>query len=114
MATDSILPPHEWTVGALLRWTGGYFQDQGIDSPRAAAEILLAHGLGCRRIDLYLRFDQPLGGAERDRYRELVRRRVRREPVAYITGQREFWSLPLGVDASVLIPRPDTAPGPGR
>ncbi len=72
------------------------------------AEILLAHTLGCRRIDLYMRFDQPVDQAARDRFKILVQRRMRREPVAYITAEREFWSLPLGVDPSVLIPRPDS------
>ena len=108
MAKEPNSPPPEWTVGSLLRWTTDYFKKAGIESPRMAAEMLLAHTLGCERIDLYLRFDQPLSGAERDRFRTLVRRRLRREPVAYITGQREFWSLPLAVDPSVLIPRPDS------
>jgi len=97
-----------WTVLTLLRRATDHLREQGIDSPRAAAEILLAHALGCRRIDLYLRFDQPVEAAERNRFRDLVRRRLRREPVAYITGSREFWSLPLAVDPSVLIPRPET------
>ncbi len=101
-------PPAPWTVLTLLRRATDHFQDQGIDSPRAAAEILLAHALDCRRIDLYLRFDQPVEAAERDRFRDLVRRRLHREPVAYITGVREFWSLPLAVNPSVLIPRPET------
>lgn len=101
-------PQASWTVLALLRRATDHLREQGIDSPRATAEILLAHALGCRRIDLYLRFDQPVEAAERDRFRDLVRRRLRREPVAYITGFREFWSLPLAVDASVLIPRPET------
>lgn len=100
--------PTAWTVLTLLRRATDHLRDRGIDSPRAAAEILLAHALGCRRIDLYLRFDQPVETDERERFRDLVRRRLRREPVAYITGSREFWSLPLSVDASVLIPRPET------
>ena len=100
--------PTEWTVAALLRWSGDHFKQLGLESPRMAAEILLAHALGCRRIDLYMRFDQPLDGAARDRFRSLVQRRVRREPVAYITAEREFWSLSLSVDPSVLIPRPDS------
>ncbi|HDI60173.1 MAG TPA: peptide chain release factor N(5)-glutamine methyltransferase [Desulfobacteraceae bacterium] len=100
--------PLPWSVLKLLRRAAEHLEEQGIDSPRAAAEILLAHALGCRRIDLYLRHDQPVEAAERDRFRDLVRRRLRREPVAYITGFREFWSLPLAVDPSVLIPRPET------
>jgi len=108
MASDPNPAPPEWTLLALLRRTAAYFREREIDSPRASAEVLLAHALGCRRIDLYLRHDQPLTPAELDRFRGLVRRRARHEPTAYITGEREFWSLPIGVDARVLIPRPDT------
>lgn len=99
-------PP--WTVLSLLQWTAGYFKRHGVDNPRADAEILLAHGLGCERIDLYLRHDQPLNEEELARIKPLLKRRVRREPVAYIVGYKEFWSLRFEVTPAVLIPRPDT------
>lgn len=99
---------HDWTIASLLGWTTTYFQQHEIDSPRATAEILLAHGLGLRRIDLYLRYDQPLNPDELARFKTLVRRRMAREPVAYITGVKEFWSLELRVTPDVLIPRPET------
>jgi release factor glutamine methyltransferase len=99
-------PP--WTILRTLKWTTGYFAEHGIDSARADAEILLAHTLGCQRIDLYLRHDQPLNADELSRFRALIRRRGRREPVAYITGAKEFWSLDFKVTADVLIPRPET------
>ncbi len=105
---DPNLPSTEWTVAALLRWTAEHFKRLNLDSPRVTAEILLAHALGCRRIDLYLRFDEPVGQAVRQCFRVLVQRRGHREPVAYITAEREFWSLPIKVDSSVLIPRPDS------
>lgn len=108
MASDPNPAPPEWTLLALLRRTAAFFRERRIDGPRASAEVLLAHALGCGRIDLYLRHDQPLTAAELDRFRGLVRRRARHEPTAYITGEREFWSLPIGVDPHVLIPRPDT------
>lgn len=92
----------------LVRLTAGYLGERGVESARADAEILLAHVLGVPRIRLYLDFEKPLQAEEVDRYRELVRRRARREPTAYITGEREFWSLSLLVDPRVLIPRPDT------
>lgn len=92
----------------LLRWTAAYFARHGIDTPRIDAEILLAHSLGLERIDLYLRHDQPLEKDELASYKELVKRRARREPVAYITGHKEFWSLELEVAPWVLIPRPET------
>lgn len=97
-----------WTILKLLSWTCEYFASRNIEHPRADAEILLAHSLGLRRIDLYVQYDKPLTREELARFREIVRRRARREPVAYITGEKEFWSLPLKVSPAVLIPRPET------
>jgi release factor glutamine methyltransferase len=97
-----------WTILNTLQWTAAYFRDHQIENPRAAAEILLSHSLRCRRIDLYLRHDQPLHGDELARFRTLIKRRAAHEPVAYIVGLKEFWSLDFSVDPSVLIPRPET------
>jgi release factor glutamine methyltransferase len=98
-----------WSVLRLLRWTADFFRQHGIESPRLDAELLLATVLACKRVDLYLAFDQPVAAADRERYRELVRRRAKeRVPVAYLTGAREFWSQPLRVTPDVLIPRADT------
>jgi len=72
------------------------------------AEVLLAHVLGIHRIDLYLRFDQPLTRQELALFKEFIKRRVCREPVAYITGSREFWGIAFNVSPEVLIPRPET------
>jgi len=98
----------DWTVLRLLEWTTSYFHSHDIDSPRSTAEILLAAVLNLERIDLYLRYDQPLNPSELQAFKALIRRRVRREPVAYIVGRREFWSLDLTVTPDVLIPRPET------
>ncbi|RPH47473.1 MAG: peptide chain release factor N(5)-glutamine methyltransferase [Desulfobacteraceae bacterium] len=98
----------EWTIIKLLQWTSSYFKSNGIDSPRATAEILLAHTLRLKRIDLYLRHDQPLNRGELDLFKSLIKRRKNREPVAYIVGVKEFWSMELEVSQSVLIPRPET------
>lgn len=97
-----------WTVLGLLRWTTGYFEDKRVEAPRASAELLLAHCLGLKRLDLYLRYDQPLQTGELARFKALIQRRVRGEPVAYIIGERAFWTLDLYVTPDVLIPRPDT------
>ncbi len=102
------MPRPEWTILSILEWTTGYFRKHAIDSPRLDAEILLAHSLGLRRIDLYLRYDQPLGADERTAFRRLVKRRAAREPVAYIVGRKEFWGLDLAVNPHVLTPRPET------
>jgi release factor glutamine methyltransferase len=99
-------PP--WTILSILKWTTSYFTTHHIENPRASAEILLAHVLGFKRIDLYIRYDQPLVADELARYKAAIRRRVRREPVAYIVGEREFWSRNLIVTPDVLIPRPET------
>ncbi len=97
-----------WTIISMLRWATAYFGRYGIDSPRATAEILLAHALGLSRIDLYVKHDLPLRPDELQRFRDLIKRRHRREPVAYIVGEKQFWGLDLAVDPSVLIPRPET------
>lgn len=79
-----------------------------MDNPRLDAEILVAHGLGLGRLQLYLSFDKPLDEAERSKIRELVRARGEHVPVAYLVGEREFWSLAFHVDDRVLVPRPET------
>jgi release factor glutamine methyltransferase len=100
--------PDDWTIIKLLQWTTTYFKEHGIESPRIDAELLLAFALGLTRIDLYLRHDQPLNQDELTRFRALVKRRAAREPVAYITGTKEFWELEMVVGPEVLIPRPET------
>jgi release factor glutamine methyltransferase len=97
-----------WTLLELVREAAAYLARKGISSPRLDAELLMAHVLGCGRVDLYLRFDQPVAQGELDRFRELLLRRGKREPVAYILGNREFWSLGFRVNPKVLIPRPET------
>ena len=99
---------NQWTIIKLIRWATTYLKSHEIDSPRVTGEILLAHALGLNRIDLYLRYDQPLVAAELKKFKTLIKRRVRREPVAYILGVKEFWSVSLEVNADVLIPRPET------
>lgn len=101
-------PARPQTLIDYLQATTEHFKKYGIDSPRLEAEMLLAHVLGVPRIQLYVRFEQPLKPDEVDRFRELVKRRGRHEPVQYILGKREFWSLDLAVERGVLIPRPDT------
>jgi release factor glutamine methyltransferase len=97
-----------WTVLKILQWTTDYFHDKGIESPRRDAELLLGASLGLDRVGLYLHFDRPLEESELSAYRALVVRRAKREPLQYILGETEFWSLPFCVSPAVLIPRPDT------
>ncbi len=77
-------------------------------SPRMDAEVLLAHATGLARSRVLARGDEPLPAAQRDSFAALVARREAGEPVAYLTGEREFWSLTLTVTPAVLIPRPET------
>lgn len=97
-----------WTIQKILAWTAGHFAKNGIESPKTDAELLLAHVLGVSRIQLIIDGARPLNASEIAAYKALIIRRSAREPIAYILGKREFWSLPLTVTPSVLIPRPDT------
>ena len=94
----------------LLAWTTERFESLGIEQARVDAEHLLARALGCQRLELYLQHDRLLCEQDRGNFRELVRRRLAREPVAYIEGTRGFHALDLDllVDRRVLIPRPET------
>ncbi len=96
------------TLNELLRRTREWFTGLGIESARLDAEVLIAHALQIRRIALYTDGERPLSDEEVAACRALVARRGKREPVAYIVGTREFWSLEFDVDKRVLIPRPDT------
>lgn len=98
----------EWTTLGVLDWTTKRFSEAGIAAARLEAQILLAHVLGCSRVQLYTGFDKPLGETELAGYRALIKRRLAGESVSYLVGETEFWGLPFHVDASVLVPRPDT------
>jgi release factor glutamine methyltransferase len=95
------------TLGEVLRRASGHLEKTS-ESGRLDAELLLAHALGRTRIELYTDFDRPLSEVELGAYRELVARRGRHEPVAYILGEWGFRRLTLKVDRRALIPRPET------
>lgn len=97
-----------WTVGRLLDWTTSWFAQRGIDEGRLSAELLLAHVLGCKKIDLYTRYDAEPSDGERAAFRELIRRAGDHTPIAYLLGTREFFSLVFEVTPAVLVPRPET------
>lgn len=96
------------TALALSRKAAELFGARGIESGRLEAELLLAHVLGMRRLDLYLQFDRPVTESELERFRAAVRRRLRREPLQYIVGEAQFRTVTLRVDRRALIPRPET------
>jgi release factor glutamine methyltransferase len=93
---------------ALARLAAEHMRERGLENARLESELLLAAVLGVSRLDLYLQYERPLSGAEVARFRELVRRRLRREPLQYILGEAHFRELVLRVDPRVLIPRPET------
>lgn len=97
-----------WTIGRLLDWTTKFLGQKGAESPRLDAQVLLAHALGCKRIELYTRHDELASDEARAKFRELVRKRIEGCPVAYLVGRKEFFSLEFEVGPAVLIPRPDT------
>lgn len=96
------------SVKDVITLSSRYLKEHGSPSPRLDAEVLTAHVLGLRRIDLYLAPERPLTDAERSLLRAHVRRRGAGEPVAYITGRREFYGIEFLVTKDVLIPRPET------
>ena len=98
-----------WTLGSLLDWTAKHLAQKNVESPRLDAEILLAHAVGCKRIDLYgTRFAEVASPEVRQAFRQLIGKRLEGCPVAYLVGKKEFYNLELEVSPAVLIPRPDS------
>jgi len=99
----------KWTVETLLKRASQILKERGIKTPRLDAELLLTHSLGLKnRVNLYSEFKKPLTEEEVERYRQLIIRRAKGEPVAYITKEKEFFGFTFKVEKGVLIPRPET------
>lgn len=99
-------PPH--TIRHLIASSHPWLAKRGVESPRLDAELLIAHALGLKRIELFMDWDRPLSEQEVAVCRELIRRRGQREPVSLITGTRDFWTLSFVVTKDTLAPRPDS------
>ena len=97
-----------WRVIDLIQWAESYFKKLLFDKPRAEIEWLLCALLNCERLDLYLRYDEPLSKPQLDILRGWVKRRLEKEPLQYITGVCEFYGRDFFVTPDVLIPRPET------
>jgi release factor glutamine methyltransferase len=97
-----------WHVLELLEWTTGFFEKHNIPNPRLDAEVLLGHLLKKSRLQLYLHFDMPVFQDDLTVFRELIKKRIARTPLSYLTNHKEFMSLDFYVDERVLIPRPET------
>ncbi len=102
------------TVGEVLRRASGYLKERGVENPRLDAELLLGKALGRSRLDLYLEHERQLNETELAACRELVERRGKREPLAYVLGEWGFRRLTIKVDRRVLVPRPETEVVAGR
>jgi release factor glutamine methyltransferase len=96
------------TAAALCDEAAALLAARGVPDPRRDAEVLLAHVLDVERPRLHLDPGRKVGEADAGRFRGLVARRAGREPLQYLTGHQEFWSLPFRVTPAVLIPRPET------
>ncbi len=97
-----------WTILRMLQWTTDHLKKYGSSSPRLDAEVLLAHARNCQRIDLYAAFNEEPAEAVKAIFRDLVKRRAKGEPVAYLVGKKEFFSLSFLVNNACLIPRNET------
>jgi release factor glutamine methyltransferase len=98
----------DWTIQKLLTWITDYLTQRKVDAPRLSAELLLSHVLGLKRIELYTQYNQPVAQEQLDRLRELVKGAGQHEPVAYLVGRTEFYSMEFDVTPDCLIPRPET------
>ncbi len=97
-----------WTIQKLLNWVTEHLTGKGIDSPRLSAELLLCGVVELKRIELYTQFDKPVAKQQLDRLHDLVKRAGHNEPIAYLVGKTEFYSLELNVTPDCMIPRPET------
>jgi release factor glutamine methyltransferase len=97
-----------WTIQKLLNWVTDYLKTKGIDAPRLSAELLLSQVLGLKRIELYTQFNRIVAEDCLSPLHELVKRAAEQEPIAYLTGKREFYSLEFEITKDCLIPRPET------
>ncbi|MEY4065511.1 MAG: hypothetical protein RIR26_1719 [Pseudomonadota bacterium] len=99
---------HVWTVRDVLNWTSQKFAGLELPTPLLDAQLLIGSVLSLSKVQIYTQLDRPLIPLERAQLRELVRRRLLGEPVAYLLNQKSWHNLDLFVDKRVLVPRPET------
>ena len=97
-----------WRIIDLINWAESYFKEKEFENPRTEIEWLLRAVLKCSRMDVYLRFEEPLSKTQLATLHAWVKRRLEREPLQYITGSCDFYGREFSVDKHVLIPRPET------
>jgi release factor glutamine methyltransferase len=106
--SSTVSPKKTWTILDLITWGTEYLTEKSIDDARLTIELMLAHVLQFKRIQLYTKFDQPLSEDELARFKVLLKRRLSHEPLQYILGETEFMGLKFTIDKRALIPRPET------
>lgn len=97
-----------WRIIDILNWGSDYFDNKNISESRLNIELILSHILNYDRINLYLNYEKPLNDSELSQIKDLVKRKISREPIQYIVGKTQFLKYSIGVNPSVLIPRPET------
>ena len=97
-----------WTILDIIQWGTNYLAEKGFDEARLNIELLLSAALGMKRFDLYVKHDKPLSRVELDKFKAFLKRRLTHEPVQYIVGRTNFYSVDLKIDRRALIPRPET------
>ena len=100
--------PSTWRVIDLIHWAETYLKEKEFDNPRAEIEWLLCALLDCNRLNVYLRFEEPLSQSQLSILRSWVKRRLKNEPLQYITGSCDFYGRQFLINSQVLIPRPET------
>jgi len=96
------------TIVEILNWSTHYLEEHQIENPRLNAELLLARSLNLSREGLYVYLNRPLKEEDREKLERVIKRRISGEPLQYLLGHQEFWSIDFKVDPRVLIPRPET------
>ena len=100
--------PKKWRIIDLINWAEVYFRQKNFKNPRIEIELIIRFVLNIKRIDIYLNFDRPLIQKELELIKKSIKRRLKREPIQYITNSSEFYGIEYFVNNRVLIPRPET------
>ncbi len=103
-----IMSEAERTISGALKWATRLLKERGIEIPRVNAGLLLRKALKIDHVQAYLYSDRVLTQPQFNSYKSLINKRIKGEPIQYILGSREFWSLDIRVTPEVLIPRPET------
>ena len=97
-----------WRIIDVINWGVDYFENKSLDNPRLEIEIFLQHILNCKKIDLYINFENEVSGPDLDTLKGYIKRRLKNEPSQYIVSNSNFYGRNFYVDNNVLIPRPET------